>query len=174
MKRIGLLLTLFTMVVLSCKNNNQLQATTYSAQEDLIRTNFNNFIKASWNAKDMDSLKSIVTEDYTRIQNGIKVVHNQSEMQALMNVYFTGFPDAKMTIDTVVVKDRKLFTHWTLNGTNTGVFSGTPATGKKIELKGCVTASFSKKGKLMQEEVYYNELELLQQLGYTLVPPVLE
>ncbi len=174
MKLIGLLLTLFTMVMLSCKNNDQLQADGYSEQERLIVTNFGNFIEASWNEKNMDTLKSVSTENYIRNQNGIQVASNQSEMQALMNVYFMGFPDAKMTIDTIVVKDQQLFTRWTFNGTNTGVFGGTPATGKKISLSGCATASFNTKGKMIQENVYYNELELLQQLGYTLVPPVLE
>ena len=72
------------------------------------------------------------------------------------------------------IKDRHLFAHWTFTGTNTGIFGEFPATGKKAKVSGMSLLSFDEEGKLYREEVYYNELDLLQQLGYTLVPPALE
>ncbi|CAZ97801.1 ester cyclase [Zobellia galactanivorans] len=175
MKPIGLLLTLLISIMASsCKDNGQLHSDGLPKLEHLMATNYNNFIEASWNKKNMDTLQSVSAENYIHNQNGIRVADNQNEMKAFMNIYFMGFPDAYMTVDATVIKGQQLFTHWTLTGTNTGIFSETPATGKKIKLSGHATVSFNNKGKIIQEDVYYNELELLQQLGYTLNPPVLK
>jgi len=64
--------------------------------------------------------------------------------------------------------------HWTILGTNTGVFGESPPTGKKIKINGITHIKFDNKGKIIYEDVFYNELLLLQQLGYTLLPPTLE
>jgi len=91
-----------------------------------------------------------------------------------MNIYFIGFPDATVTVSEISTVDNLLFTRWNFSGTNTGVFGDFPATGKKVDVSGCSTLKFNNEGKIASEDVYYNELELLQQLGYTLNPPVLE
>lgn len=141
---------------------------------NMMRANFDIFIENGWNKKDMSMFRAISAENYIRNLNGIQVANNQSEMEANMNIYFTGFPDSKLSVDNITIKDHHLFTHWTFNGTNTGVFGETGPTGKKIKVSGFSTIEFNGKGKIIREDIYYNELELLQQLGFTLNPPVVE
>jgi len=151
---------------------------TIQNSEDLMantmRANFDIFIENGWNKKDMPMFRAISAENYIRNLNGIEVANNQSEMEANMNIYFTGFPDSRLSVDNITIKDLHLFTHWTFSGTNTGVFGETGPTGKKIKVSGFSTIEFNGKGKIIRESVYYNELELLQQLGFTLNPPVVE
>ena len=43
--------------------------------------------------------------------------------------------------------------------------------GKKVKINGLSHLYFDDAGKLYREDVYFNELDLLQQLGYSLQPP---
>ena len=122
----------------------------------------------------MDTLQSLLVENFVCRHNGIRVVDDRSEMQAFMNIYFTGFPDARLETDETVINNRQLLTHWTFNGTNTGTFKQMLPTGKKVKINGYAAISFDSKGKIVREDIYYNELEFLQQLGYTLSPPILK
>jgi predicted ester cyclase len=63
---------------------------------------------------------------------------------------------------------------WTITGSNTGVFGELPHNGKRIKISGITRMDFDDEGKIAVEQVYYNELSLMQQLGHTLSPPVLE
>ena len=63
---------------------------------------------------------------------------------------------------------------WHSTGTNTGRFGELPATGKKVKIEGLSHLYFNEDGKMYQEDVFYNELNLLQQLGYSLNPPIVE
>ena len=172
MKRMGLLSVLLIVMILACKKGHNDEMKT--KQELAITTNLNSFIENAWNDKNMDSLKSVSVEDFIRNLNGIQVASNQNEMEANMNIFFNGFPDLKVSIEHSTIKDNQLFAHWTFKGTNTGIFGEAPATGKSIIVSGFSELSFDTEGKIIQEAVYYNELQLLQQLGYTLNKPIVD
>ena len=172
MKRMGLLSVLLLVVVLACKQGHDDEMKT--EQEQAITTNFNSFVENAWNFKNMDSLKSVSVDNFIRHLNGIQVASNQNEMAANMNIFFNGFPDLKVSIENSTIKDNQLFAHWTFKGTNTGIFGEAPATGKSIIVSGYSELSFDTEGKIIREDVYYNELQLLQQLGYTLNPPIVD
>ena len=156
------------MLVISC-NNQQIDKKSI---QDIIITNNNTFVEYCWNNRDFSKLSSIATENLVRNLNGIKVATNQKEMAANMNVFFIGFPDLKVTLNNTYIINNLVFTDWTFIGTNTGEFGETPATGKKVKVSGFSIVYFNSEGKMYQEDIYYNELEFLQQLGYTLNPPI--
>jgi steroid delta-isomerase-like uncharacterized protein len=169
MKRMGLLSVFLLVIILTCKQGHNDE--TKTKQEQTIRTNFDSFVENAWNNKNMDSLRAVSVENFNRHLNGIQVASNQNEMEANMNIFFNGFPDLKVSIENSTIKDNQLFAHWTFKGTNTGIFGEAPATGKSIIVSGYSELSFDTQGKIIREDVYYNELQLLQQLGYTLNPP---
>ena len=131
-------------------------------------------VENCWNKKDMVKFRSISSDNFVRNVNDINVANNQNEMEAAMNIFFTGFPDLYLKTENPIVADSQVFVHWTATGTNTGVFGETPATGKKVKFSGYTIGHYSTDGKFSGEDVYFNELDLLQQLGYTLLPPVLK
>ena len=104
----------------------------------------------------------------------MNLASSKNELSANLQVYFTGFPDLRIELDNMISDGNQIYISWTLNGTNTGLFGELPPTGKKIKISGISRMRFDDQGKILLEEVSYNELSLLQQLGHTLTPPVLE
>ena len=87
------------------------------------------------------------------------------------------FPDFKLTIDEFFVKDDKIFSYWTLVATNTGPLAlpmgELPATNKKVHMSGFAISRIVD-GKIIEDVAYFDMLNMLQQLGFTLVPPQVE
>jgi len=86
----------------------------------------------------------------------------------------TAFPDLLMTFDEVIVKGDKIVARFTFSGTNTGPlnmpFGDLPPTDKKVRITG-LGIDRVQNGKITEELVVYNVLDMMQQLGFTLTPP---
>lgn len=142
--------------------------------DSLIEAHLHTYIDTIWNRKDTTYLKFIISQDIKRTLNGIAVADSKREMQAHLSVFFTAFPDLKLTLEQSYIRGGIAFLLWRTEGTNTGIFGEVGPTGKKVKINGMSELYFDKDGKLYREIVYYNELDLLQQLGYSLIPPVLQ
>lgn len=153
----------------SCKEQNN-----QSELEKIHSNSLSIFIENSWNNKDFSDIDKIIDKNYLRIINNVSVASNPNELKANIKVYHKGFPNLFLEKNKVTFKDNLAFLAWTFNGTNTGIFGENPATGKKVEVHGFSAIQFNKEGKILKEEIYYNELDFLQQLGYTLIEPNVE
>ena len=173
MNKRSIVLLAFIILFISCREEHS-QQNELEAKEIAIKATINDMITQCWNNKDMEKFRAIATENFIRKNNGIIVANNRNEMEATMNVFFTGFPDLEIILNNTIIKGNQAFTQWTALGTNTGIFGETAATGKKIKFSGYHVGYYNNEAKYTGEEVYYNELELLQQLGYTLVSPIVE
>lgn len=129
------------------------------------------FIEKCWNKKDLSHIDSLFAQDYTRRLNNIQIASNPKELADNLHVFFTGFPDLTITIDSSTIINNLIFIEWTFTGTNTGIFGEVQATGKKVKVSGFSKIYFDKTGKIAKENIYYNELDFLQQLGYSMVIP---
>lgn len=168
--------TILLFLLGSCneKTSRQNLELAHQAKQDTMKAHFMSLIEDGWNKGDMEKLKAISAENYVRILNGVVVADNRNALQVNIGVFLTGFPGCEVTVDQILLKDDQLVAHWTFTGTHTGIFGNLPPTGKKANVSGCATLQFNEEGKIMREEVYYNELDLVQQLGYSLVPPTLK
>lgn len=167
MNRKYFLVLLIFFLHFSCKQDSILLETQH---EDSL----NKLIEIGWNQKDLTIMDSIFATNATRTVNNVKIAGNHAELLAMMNIYFTGFPDLILVKHNSLNKNNQTFFQWTITGTNTGVYGEKKATGKKVKIRGFTRVIFNDAGKIVQEDIYYNELEFLQQLGYTLVPPIVE
>ena len=111
------------------------------------------------------------------------VVHDCSSpediigLEALKEYYsytHKAFPDLHATLDETIVKGDKIIWVWTFAATNTGSFhtplGDIPPTGNKVQFSG-VAIDRVDEGKIVEEWVYFNGLQVLQQLGFTIIPP---
>ena len=84
------------------------------------------------------------------------------------------YPDFNVTIDELIVKGDKIVIRWTITGTNTGPLQTPmgelPPTDKKMRLPGVRIVRLVN-GKIAEEWVFYNQLDVYLQLGFTLTPP---
>lgn len=142
--------------------------------DSLIQINLGLYVDSLWNARDTALLKQIGSEGFQRTLNGITRVHTAKEMQAHMQLLFTAFPDLRWQADQQLIRQDDACFFWMAEGTHIGTFAERRPTGKKFRITGISRFYFDRQGKILREFVYFNELDLLQQLGYTLLPPVLE
>jgi steroid delta-isomerase-like uncharacterized protein len=110
-------------------------------------------------------LKTSVMPQPSKGYEGIKTWLNSS---------LTSTPDHHLTFNEFYVDRNIVFTRWTATGTNTGPLS-TPfgeisATGKSFSITGL---SFYRieNGLITEQEVVFNVLEMLIQIGFKVMPP---
>jgi len=155
------------LLIFACSQKNDTKESQHS--ETVL-----SYVESVWNKKELNNLDSFFIPKFTRNENNIETATDNVELTADVNVIFTAFPDLSVTLEYIVPKDNMVFIHWDLTGTNTGVYGDYPPTGNKVKISGTTRFDFNESGKIISEKVVYNELSLLQQLGYTLSPPNFE
>jgi steroid delta-isomerase-like uncharacterized protein len=111
------------------------------------------------------------------------IVHDSSSPEDLagldaLKAYYSNtheaIPDLRATIDETMADGDKIIFIWTFSGTQTGLFrtpmGDIPPTGKKVKFSG-VAIDRLVEGKIVEEWVYFNVLDFLMQLGFSIVPP---
>ncbi|MDX1314915.1 MAG: ester cyclase [Eudoraea sp.] len=166
-----LILLLLITTFLACKPEKQEQI---GERQKQMAQQVSVWVDSCWNERNFKALEGLTSSTSTRFMNGVRVAEGSAELEAHLQLFFTAFPDLVITTEEIQYKDSLAFFQWNAQGTNTGVFGEVRPTGKRVNINGLSHLSFSEEGKIIQEIVYYNELELLQQLGYTLIPPNLE
>jgi predicted ester cyclase len=76
----------------------------------------------------------------------------------------SAFPDCRFTIDNLIGEGDLVSLSYTFNGTHTGPLQDVPPTGKRVSVPG-VSVSRVVDGKSVEENVTWDQLALLQQLG---------
>jgi steroid delta-isomerase-like uncharacterized protein len=85
-----------------------------------------------------------------------------------MQNWLSGFPDAKVKIDSILASNDQVVLEYTGRGTNAGKLEG-PAgtispTGASVTLRCCDVIRF-KSGKIVSTNCYFDGLSLMKQLG---------
>jgi steroid delta-isomerase-like uncharacterized protein len=138
--------------------------------EKTIMANHDKMVEA-WSSNDAEAFKALSVANVIRNSNGTRQANNQAEYAEMMNQFHTGFPDFNVKMDSYFLKDGKSYINWTCTGTNTGPFMDNPPTGKKIEIHGFSVWVFDSNGLAVQEDSFFDNMDMLSQLGYTLTPP---
>ena len=159
---------------ISCNNHSTDLQAALQAKDDSTKVKIEKFVAEAWNKKNTAYLDDKLADNFIRSANGIVVANNKAEMAPAMDVFFKAFPDLNLVVNNITVKRNRSYTTWTFTGNNTGMFGEAPATGKKVTFSGISVGAWTDDGKLNREDVYFNELSMMQQLGYILQPPVLK
>jgi hypothetical protein len=139
-----------------------------SADHKAIMKTINKIVEG-WNAHKIDNLKSVSVQNLVRTTNGVVQVKNINDYEEMMKALVSAFPDLKVRLDKAVINNNKIYINWTVTGTNNGVFAGNPATSKKVKVHGFSVWTFNKDGKAIQEDAFFDNLTMFNQLGLT--PP---
>ncbi len=137
-----------------------------SADEKAIQSTITNVTKA-WNSNDKEMMASILTGNFTRTENGNIIARNPKDYAGFMDIYHGAFPDFTVIIDKTFISGNKAYMNWTCTGTNTGNFMENQPTNKKIRTHGFSVWTFNKEGKAIQEDAYYDNMVVFNQLGIT-------
>jgi predicted ester cyclase len=100
-------------------------------RESIVRE----LIERGFNRGDLSVLDEVLDPDFVEhevIAPGIP--HNREAVRAIIQSLRTGFPDLRLTIETLdVIKDR-VWVRMRANGTHRGPFMGSPPTGRRMSV----------------------------------------
>lgn len=95
-------------------------------------------------------------------------IHGLEELKSFYGASHEGFPDMEFRFDDVLPSGDHVIFRGTVEGTHTGSLRGMPPTGRHVRFS-CVAIDRLENGKIVEEWVYFNVLDLLGQLG--VAPP---
>ena len=122
-----------------------------------------------WNGASTDLLDDIVATDIQRDAGSFQKADGLEALKAQITDFRTAFPDTDLTIRERAYGDDFLFCIWTFNGTNTGP-GEFPATGRSVNVSGS-TLIRVRDGRMFEEDVHFDVLSYMNQLGFELQEP---
>jgi steroid delta-isomerase-like uncharacterized protein len=118
---------------------------------------------AGWNASNTDGLDAVMAADFQRRSSGGMNADGLPAFKKLMTNLRTSYPDGKVVLDESYFMKDMSFHLWTFTGTNTGPGAMAP-TGKSVKVSGMTRLRYQD-GKIVEELVYFDALDMQQQLG---------
>ncbi len=131
------------------------------------------YLRARNEAK-LDLLDNVFSEEVIVHDPGLpQDIRGLAALKKYYQSTHTAFPDLAIALDDMIIKENRIVWVWTLSGTNTGplrtALGDYPATGKPVGFSG-VAVDRVADGKVEEEWVYFNVLDLLRPLGFALIP----
>lgn len=128
-------------------------------------------VEQFWNEGNLDLADEIYAANVVRHDFALKQDFEGIEAQKkLVEDNRTALPDLKLAVTELVVKGDTLALMWSATGTNTGPMGDAPPTGKPLQFTGMSLVHLVD-GKAVEIWDFYNQLDILQQLGYLVAPP---
>ena len=115
------------------------------------------------NHRDFKRFEEIHTKDFVKHNNN-SLTENLSEEMRDARGQFDTSSDLTFTENWMIAEGDKVAVCSTAKGTHDGAFQGVPATGKRYELSSMTVWRFVD-GKIAEEWVFFDELDLYRQLG---------
>ena len=126
-------------------------------------------IKA-FSRKDLDAIAALYSEQSVLVDHARgETLKGRAAIKDNWQMWATAFPDGEIEEANFVDGGDVVAINFVGRGTNTGATGPMPATGKRIALPYCSVFTFDK-GKIIQEEDYWDQLGFLVQLG-VMQPP---
>lgn len=86
------------------------------------------------NKGNLQVVDELVTDDY-KVIDPPGIPPGKTGFVALVNMYRTGAPDLKMTIEDLIAEGDQVAARWVATGTHTGEMMGMPPTGQKVTFR---------------------------------------
>ena len=122
----------------------------------------------AFNARDLNAWAAQLSDDYTGSYPGMRAIAGKEAARAYNAPFLTAFSDLNFQINQVFEKGDTVVYAWTGAGTHDGPLATpagqVPPTGRRGPVEG-VLISTVKNGKIVREETYWNQIDLLTQLG---------
>ena len=148
--------TTLVIFVAGCANQEK-------AKEEELKATIRRVWEEAYNRGNMDVFDEYYTTDMVTHLSPYRDIEGLDSYKKTCARWFVTYPDMKMTIDEIIVKGETSAVRWTFLGTHKEL-------GKQVTYPGC-TVSHRVDGKIVEEWNYEDDLGLLQQRGYQLVPP---
>ena len=128
-----------------------------------IRLVFEHFAAESHHDCDA-TLATLAEEIQYRIMPAGLVMHGKEEATRYYRQWWSAFPDVDIQVERIVSAGEWVVVEASSTATHLGPFMGIPPTGRKVKSHVCCVIRV-RDGKMVEETVYYDQMERLLQLG---------
>ena len=125
------------------------------------------FVEEVQNQHDISAIDELFSPDFVD-HSGISTQPNLDGTKQFFTMFFTAFPDIRVTVHDQIVEGDKVWSRKTFNGTHQGKFMGIPPTNKPVEIN-VIDIHRVVDGKIIEHWAVADMLGLMQQLGA--IPP---
>jgi predicted ester cyclase len=123
-------------------------------------------INRMWNNGDVSHVKELFVPDFVRHEPPHRVFEGPQALADHILGVRKQYPDMIVTIDETIFDGERMVVKWRFRGTEKGVYPGSEfsPSGNGVEFEG-VDILHLDEGKIVKDHVYYDDLNVLQQLG---------
>jgi steroid delta-isomerase-like uncharacterized protein len=147
------------VLVLSTINEAEKMASTKEAADRHVE---------AFNSKDLDGLVNNEAADIEFVIPGGITLRGREQVQDYMQIFWSAFPDMKVSETYQVIAGDTAVTEATYSGTHTGALrtpdGDIPATGKRVQGRQ-VAVQRVRDGQVWSEHLYFDQVEFLGALG---------
>jgi steroid delta-isomerase-like uncharacterized protein len=122
----------------------------------------------SLNAHDLSRWEAQLADDYTGSYPSMRNDVDRQVAKDYNAIFLTAFTDLHFEVQRTIANGEVVVYQWLGSGTHLGPLAlpmgAIPATGKRAAVPGVLITTV-KQGKIVREETYWNQVELLEQLG---------
>jgi steroid delta-isomerase-like uncharacterized protein len=122
----------------------------------------------AFNSQDADGRAAIEAPDIEFVMPGGMTLRGHEQVMQVVRAFWDALPDAKITAVDLVAVGNLVVAEGTIAGTHSGTFQTPqgeiPRTGNPVSLRYAAVKRFEG-DRLVSEHLYFDQLELLQQLG---------
>jgi len=122
----------------------------------------------AFNAHDLEAFGELMSDDVVQTAPGGLRFDGKAAALEFYGVWFEAFPDCHVDVNRLIVDDDVAVEEGTFSGTHTGVFHSPdgdiPPTGRPVKARYLNVVTF-RDGKFISEDLMYDRLLLLEQLG---------
>jgi steroid delta-isomerase-like uncharacterized protein len=123
---------------------------------------------AAESAHDGPRTLATLADDVTyRVVAAGVVLHGKAEVARYYDLWWKAFPDVTIEIERLVAAGDWVIAENVATATHLGPFLGLPPTGRRVVQHLCALIRV-RDGRMVEETVYYDQLERLRQLGTSL------
>ena len=115
----------------------------------------------AWQTGNVDELDAIFHPNFVRHSDKSSSANNLEELKKVLKEFKDNFPDAKLISEEEIFTENKFSGRWSFSGTSMG---------KSVSQWGINIMHF-KDGKIVEEWDGFDNVPLLEQLGYAITPP---
>jgi predicted ester cyclase len=122
----------------------------------------------AFNSHDSDGRAAIEAPDIEVVMPGGMTLRGHEQVMQVVRAFWEALPDGRITSDDQLAAGNVVVVEGTLSGTHSGTFrtpqGEIPPTGNPMTLRYATVKRF-RDDRLVSEHLYFDQLELLQQLG---------
>ena len=167
-------ITIIPLVLLLCLTFSCQQQVEQGITEEEAKTIMDTMHMA-YNEGALDAIDQVCAPEFVaHFSNQPEDIVGIESFKEFIKLNRIQFPDFNLADDEMIVKGNNIVTRWTLTGANTGPFytpfGELPPTGKEFRISGLGLFRVAD-GKITEQWIVFNVLDMLQQLGFMLAPP---